>query len=199
MTAVGMGASKMRWESRTRPSGQVWCRDCRPVKPADCSDWSIPASAFTAAVQRVLVLRHGESTWNVEAPLAGLARRAAHRRRARPRPRPGPGSSPTTASCPAPSTPPTSDGPRAPPRSSRAHLECPVVPDAGFRERNGGEWQGRTGDEIDERWPGMRDAWRRGELDRAARRRGRRRSARALRRRARARARARRRGARSSS
>ena len=43
-------------------------------------------------------------------------------------------------------------------------FEAPVITDAGFRERNGGEWQGHTGTEIDERWPGMRDAWRRGEL-----------------------------------
>ena len=34
----------------------------------------------------------------------------------------------------------------------------------GLRERSGGEWEGSTGSEIDERWPGMRDAWRRGEI-----------------------------------
>jgi probable phosphoglycerate mutase len=45
-----------------------------------------------------------------------------------------------------------------------AHVEAPVIADAGFRERNGGEWQGLTVAEIDEHWPGMRDAWRRGEL-----------------------------------
>ncbi len=45
-----------------------------------------------------------------------------------------------------------------------AHVESPVIADAGFRERNGGDWQGLTGAEIDERWPGMRAAWRRGEL-----------------------------------
>ena len=43
-------------------------------------------------------------------------------------------------------------------------LDAPVIPDEGFRERHGGEWQGCTVDEIDERWPGQRDAWRRGEL-----------------------------------
>ncbi len=44
------------------------------------------------------------------------------------------------------------------------HLEVPVIPDAGFRERHGGDWQGHTVTEIDERWPGLRAAWRRGEL-----------------------------------
>jgi broad specificity phosphatase PhoE len=33
-----------------------------------------------------------------------------------------------------------------------------------LRERFGGEWQGRTGAEIDEGWPGLRAAWRRGEV-----------------------------------
>jgi 2,3-bisphosphoglycerate-dependent phosphoglycerate mutase/probable phosphoglycerate mutase len=45
-----------------------------------------------------------------------------------------------------------------------AHVEAPVIADAGFRERHGGEWQGHTLAEIDEGWPGMRDLWRRGEL-----------------------------------
>lgn len=40
----------------------------------------------------------------------------------------------------------------------------PAVADPGLRERFGGEWQGRTGKEIDAQWPGVRDAWRRGEL-----------------------------------
>ena len=35
-----------------------------------------------------------------------------------------------------------------------AHLAAPVVSDLGFRERNGGEWQGQTSAEINERWPG---------------------------------------------
>lgn len=33
-----------------------------------------------------------------------------------------------------------------------------------LRERFGGDWQGHTGKEIDAQWPGVRDAWRRGEL-----------------------------------
>jgi broad specificity phosphatase PhoE len=33
-----------------------------------------------------------------------------------------------------------------------------------LRERFGGDWQGRTGREIDTQWPGARAAWRRGDL-----------------------------------
>ena len=118
---------------------------------------------FTAAVHRVLVLRHGASTWNAEgrwqgwldAPLtaegemqaAARARELAHN-----------GVNPRVIY--------TSDLGRAR-RTAEiigAHLERPVVPDDGLRERNGGEWQGRTGAEIEAGWPGMRDAWRRGEL-----------------------------------
>jgi broad specificity phosphatase PhoE len=40
----------------------------------------------------------------------------------------------------------------------------PALREPGLRERFGGEWQGSTGTEIDERWPGQRAAWRRGEL-----------------------------------
>lgn len=114
-------------------------------------------------VQRLLVLRHGESTWNVEhrwqgwldAPLtakgeeqsAARARTLAH-------------------DSFAPRVIYTSDLSRAARTAEiiAAHVESPVITDTGFRERNGGEWEGHTGDEIDERWPGQRDAWRRGEL-----------------------------------
>jgi probable phosphoglycerate mutase len=114
-------------------------------------------------VHRVLVLRHGASTWNVEgrwqgwldAPLtrdgeveaARRARELAHE-----------GVNPRAVY--------TSDLGRAR-RTAEivgAHLERPVIADTGFRERNGGEWEGRTKDEIDAHWPGMRAAWRRGEL-----------------------------------
>jgi broad specificity phosphatase PhoE len=44
-----------------------------------------------------------------------------------------------------------------------ATLEVQTCPHSGLRERSGGEWEGHTADEIDERWPGMRMAWRRGE------------------------------------
>lgn len=117
-----------------------------------------------APVQQVLVLRHGESTWNVErrwqgwldAPLtadgeaqaAERARWLAHE-----------GVNPRAVYC--------SDLQRARRTAEiiAAHLEVPIVTDDGFRERHGGAWQGLTSPEIDERWPGMRDRWRRGELD----------------------------------
>ena len=112
---------------------------------------------------RLLLLRHGESTWNVEhrwqgwldAPLTptGEAQAAARAR--------------TLAHDSfAPRVIYTSDLQRAARTAEiiAAHVESPVITDAGFRERYGGEWQGHTGTEIDERWPGMRDAWRRGEV-----------------------------------
>ena len=40
----------------------------------------------------------------------------------------------------------------------------PAIREPGLRERFGGDWQGSTSGEIDERWPGQRAAWRRGEL-----------------------------------
>ncbi len=43
-------------------------------------------------------------------------------------------------------------------------LAAPVRLDDGFRERSGGDFEGCTAEEIDERWPGVRDAWRRGEI-----------------------------------
>ena len=114
-------------------------------------------------MQRVLILRHGESAWNVErrwqgwldAPLtaAGEAQAAA---RARMLARDG--FRPRVLYC--------SDLGRAARTAEivAAHLEAPVLPEEGFRERHGGEWQGCTADEIDRGWPGLRAAWRRGEL-----------------------------------
>jgi broad specificity phosphatase PhoE len=113
--------------------------------------------------QRLLLLRHGESIWNAEhrwqgwldpplnangeAQAAARARTLAH-------------------DMFAPRVIYTSDLQRATRTAEiiAAHVEAPVIADAGFRERNGGEWQGHTGAEIDERWPGMRAAWRRGEI-----------------------------------
>ncbi len=113
--------------------------------------------------QEVLILRHGESEWNVErrwqgwldAPLtaAGVAQaegRARQLARA--------GFLPRAIY--------TSDLSRAA-RTAEIignHLDVPVIPDRGFRERHGGEWQGKNAEEIDAGWPGMRARWRRGEL-----------------------------------
>jgi len=115
-------------------------------------------------VRRILVLRHGESTWNtqrrwqgwLDAPLtpegeAQAAQRAVALARA--------GVVPRAVY--------TSDLERARRTAEilAGRLDAPLVPDQGLRERHGGEWQGCTADEIDQRWPGMRAAWRRGELD----------------------------------
>ena len=104
-------------------------------------------------MQRLLLLRHGESTWNVEhrwqgwldPPLtpAGEAQAAARAR--------------TLAHDSfAPRVIYTSDLQRAARTAEiiAAHVEGPVI----------AEWQGHTGAEIDQRWPAMRDSWRRGEL-----------------------------------
>jgi broad specificity phosphatase PhoE len=114
-------------------------------------------------VQRLLLLRHGESTWNVEhrwqgwldPPLtpAGVGQAAARARA-------------LAHDSFAPRAIYTSDLQRAVRTAEiiAAHVESPVMTDAGFRERFGGDWQGCTGAEIDERWPGMRAKWRRGEM-----------------------------------
>jgi broad specificity phosphatase PhoE len=111
----------------------------------------------------VLLLRHGESTWNVEhrwqgwldPPLtpAGVAQAAARARA-------------LAHDSFAPRAIYSSDLQRAVRTAEiiAAHVESPVITDAGFRERFGGDWQGCTGAEIDERWPGMRAKWRRGEM-----------------------------------
>lgn len=113
--------------------------------------------------QRVLILRHGESTWNVEKRWQGwldapLTERGEAQAAARARTLAHDGFRPRVVYC--------SDLGRAS-RTAEiigAHVSAPVIADAGFRERNGGDWQGRTGTEIDAEWPGMRDAWRRGDL-----------------------------------
>jgi broad specificity phosphatase PhoE len=114
-------------------------------------------------VHDLLIIRHGESEWNLQrrwqgwldAPLTARGVRQAEERaaaltRARFEPR--------VVHC--------SDLGRAH-RTAQiiaATLHVPCRTDAGFRERSGGEWEGSTGAEIDRRWPGMRLAWRRGEI-----------------------------------
>ena len=114
-------------------------------------------------MQDLLIIRHGESEWNVErrwqgwldAPLTAQGRRQASDR-AHDMLRTG--IAPSVVHC--------SDLGRA---QQTAEIIARVLgistrPHAGFRERNGGDWEGFTADEIDERWPGKRLAWRRGEL-----------------------------------
>lgn len=117
----------------------------------------------SASVQQVLILRHGQSEWNVErrwqgwldAPLTALGEdQAAHRARS------------LAHDGVKPRVVVASDLGRARRTAEiiAAHLEVPILTDDGFRERHGGEWQGHTSDEIDEKWPGMRDRWREGDL-----------------------------------
>ena len=114
-------------------------------------------------VQQVLIIRHGESEWNVErrwqgwldAPLTAKGlEQAAVRGRVLARD----GFKPRALY--------SSDLGRATRTAAivAAHLEVPTLPDRGFRERHGGEWEGRTAGEIDAGWPGLRERWRRGEL-----------------------------------
>jgi broad specificity phosphatase PhoE len=109
------------------------------------------------------VLRHGQSAWNAEGrwqgwidvPLTDLGEAQARSRAAAL----------------------AADGVRAPvvftsdlQRARRtaeivaAEIDAAVVADPRLRERNGGDWQGHTPVEIDERWPGLRAQWRRREL-----------------------------------
>ena len=98
------------------------------------------------------------------APLAGLARRAAHARGRGAGRGPGPRRSRTTASRRGSIY--TSDLQRAARTAEiiAAHVEAPVIADAGLPRAQRRRVAGLTGAEIDERWPGMRAAWRRGEL-----------------------------------
>jgi broad specificity phosphatase PhoE len=132
-----------------------------PVKPP----WPIGDSGLldSPAVQQVLIVRHGESTWNVERRWQGwldapLTDRGESQASVRARALAHEGVNPRVVY--------SSDLSRARRTAEiiAAHLEVPVVPDEGFRERHGGEWQGHTGDEIEAAWPGMREQWRRGEL-----------------------------------
>ena len=111
----------------------------------------------------LLIIRHGESEWNVEKRWQGwldapLTARGLQQARDRADALLRAGFAPAVVHC--------SD-------LGRAHRTAEIIADAldvetrphpGFRERGGGEWEGSTAEEIDERWPGLRDAWRRGEL-----------------------------------
>ena len=111
----------------------------------------------------LLIIRHGESEWNLEgrwqgwhdAPLTELGIAQAHERAAA-----------LGASGFAPNIVHSSDLGRARQTAEimGAALGAPVKDDPGFRERSGGDWEAHTVAEIDEKWPGMRAAWRRGEL-----------------------------------
>jgi glucosyl-3-phosphoglycerate phosphatase len=114
-------------------------------------------------VHDLLIIRHGESEWNLarrwqgwkDAPLTELGVQQARERAAS---LAGSGFQPVVVH--------SSDLGRARQTAQiiAAALDAPARPDPGFRERSGGDWEGHTAAEIDQLWPGMRDAWRRGEI-----------------------------------
>lgn len=114
----------------------------------------------------LLLLRHGQSTWNAErrwqgwedAPLSDAGRAQA---RAMAAELAGPGNRFTRVV--------SSDLARSV-DTARILADAlglgEVEEDAGLRERDVGHWSGRTTDEIEEGWPGAIDEWRAGRLDR---------------------------------
>jgi 2,3-bisphosphoglycerate-dependent phosphoglycerate mutase/probable phosphoglycerate mutase len=114
-------------------------------------------------VHDLLIIRHGESEWNLEgrwqgwhdAPLTDLGLAQARERAAA-----------LVESGFSPKCVYSSDLGRARQTAEIMGdaLNVPVKLDAGFRERSGGDWEAHTIPEIDEKWPGMREKWRSGEL-----------------------------------
>lgn len=111
----------------------------------------------------LLIIRHGESEWNVEKRWQGwldapLTARGLEQARDRADALLAIGFRPAVVL--------SSDLGRARHTAEiiAGALGALCVLHAGFRERSGGEWEGSTADEIDVRWPGLRDAWRRGEI-----------------------------------
>jgi broad specificity phosphatase PhoE len=111
----------------------------------------------------LLLLRHAESVWNAErrwqgwadAPLTEEGERQAELAGRRLREE--------ELTCAA-----SSDLRRASRTAeliSRSLGLGPVGVDLGLRERDVGAWSGLTAAEVDERWPGQREAWRTGRLD----------------------------------
>jgi broad specificity phosphatase PhoE len=114
-------------------------------------------------VQELLIIRHGESEWNVEKRWQGwldapLTARGLQQARDRAAALVRSGFAPAVVHC--------SDLGRARQTAKliAGALGVSTRPDPGLRERSGGEWEGFTADEIDDRWPGQRMAWRNGEI-----------------------------------
>ena len=124
----------------------------------------MPDSASLPGVRRLLIVRHGESEWNRQGRWQGWedsALTAEGEAQARQR-----GAELEAAGHRFVAVY-TSDLMRAARTADllAAALDVPApVRDAQLRERFGGEWQGRTSEEIDAGWPGARAAWRRGDL-----------------------------------
>lgn len=116
-------------------------------------------------MNRLLLIRHGQSTWNAEGrwqgqadpPLSPLGEAQALQAGARLREEVG--SVDRILS---------SDLGRAHRTAEILSSELELDPQAivlepGLRERHVGDWSGLTRPEIEERWPGMIDAWRNGD------------------------------------
>lgn len=118
-----------------------------------------------ARVNRLLLIRHGQSTWNAEQrwqgqadpPLSALGEAQARAAGARLRKEAGEvtkvvasdlGRAHTTARILAEELGLDPEG---------------IVLEPGLRERHVGDWSGLTRAEIEEQWPGMIEAWRNGD------------------------------------
>jgi broad specificity phosphatase PhoE len=109
---------------------------------------------------RILLVRHGETTWNAErrwqgwanSELSDLGRRQAYE---------------AASAVGAVDAIVSSDLQRCV-DTARIISETigvgPVLTDEGLRERDVGEWSGLTSDDIEARWPGSIQAWRRGDM-----------------------------------
>ena len=109
---------------------------------------------------RILLVRHGETTWNAEkrwqgwadSPLSDLGRQQAIE---------------AASAVGAVDAIVASDLQRATDTAriiSEAVGVGPVVTDEGLRERDVGDWSGLVSQEIEARWPGSIAAWRGGEM-----------------------------------
>jgi glucosyl-3-phosphoglycerate phosphatase len=127
-------------------------------------DGEVHAHATMGTVRRLLIIRHGESEWNREGRWQGwvdIALTPAGEAQARAR------GADLHASGLRFAAVHTSDLVRATRTAELLAEALGIVatePHAALRERFGGEWQGHTWEEIVERWPEERAAWRRGEL-----------------------------------
>jgi probable phosphoglycerate mutase len=125
-------------------------------KPAD------PVLEHFPTVPDLLIIRHGQSEWNLErrwqgwkdAPLTSLGVQQARERAAD-----------LLESGFRPMVVHSSDLGRARQTASliAEQLGAPVRTDEGFRERSGGEWEGHTVEELQARWPDQYAAWRAGD------------------------------------
>jgi broad specificity phosphatase PhoE len=114
-------------------------------------------------VRDVLIIRHGQTDWNLQHRWQGwmnstLTELGARQARERADELAASGFTPPVIHC--------SDLGRA--RQTADIVAdvwgATVQPHSGLRERGGGDWEGHTSEEIEVKWPGMLPAWRRGEL-----------------------------------